>query len=114
MGSAAAGNLEAPTTSRGAPVPRRQYDLTLPDLSGSRAVVTGASDGMGLGMAAALAGAGAEVLVPVRNRAKGEAAVERVRDQVPVHQVDVELRDSHALSPCRHEPARRRAVLLIV
>lgn len=64
-------------------MPRRQYDLTLPDLDGSRAVVTGASDGMGLGMAAALAGAGAEVLMPVRNRTKGEAAVERVREQVP-------------------------------
>jgi NAD(P)-dependent dehydrogenase (short-subunit alcohol dehydrogenase family) len=64
-------------------VPRRQYDITLPDLHGRRAVVTGASDGMGLGMAAALAGAGAEVLMPVRNRVKGEAAAERVREQVP-------------------------------
>ena len=64
-------------------MPRKQYDLTLPDLDGSRAVVTGASDGMGLGIAAALAGAGAEVLMPVRNRAKGEAAAARVRAQVP-------------------------------
>ncbi len=46
----------------GAPVPRRQYDLTIPDLTGRRAVVTGASDGMGLGIAAPLAAAGAEVL----------------------------------------------------
>jgi NAD(P)-dependent dehydrogenase (short-subunit alcohol dehydrogenase family) len=64
-------------------VPRRQYDITLPDLHGRRAVVTGASDGMGLGIAAALASAGAEVLMPVRNRVKGEAAAERVREQVP-------------------------------
>ena len=61
----------------------RQYDITLPDLTGRRAVVTGASDGMGLGIAAALAGAGAEVLLPVRNPAKGEAAVERIRSTVP-------------------------------
>jgi NAD(P)-dependent dehydrogenase (short-subunit alcohol dehydrogenase family) len=61
----------------------RQYDLTLPDLAGRRAVVTGASDGMGLGMAASLAQAGAEVLMPVRNRAKGEAAVATIRATVP-------------------------------
>jgi NAD(P)-dependent dehydrogenase (short-subunit alcohol dehydrogenase family) len=61
----------------------RQYDLTLPDLTGRRAVVTGASDGMGLGMAASLAAAGAEVLMPVRNRAKGEAAVATIRATVP-------------------------------
>jgi NAD(P)-dependent dehydrogenase (short-subunit alcohol dehydrogenase family) len=61
----------------------RTYDLTLPDLTGKRALVTGASDGMGLGIAASLAGAGAEVLVPVRNRAKGEAAVSTIRSQVP-------------------------------
>ncbi|TGN65875.1 SDR family NAD(P)-dependent oxidoreductase [Nocardioides eburneiflavus] len=61
----------------------RQYDLTLPDLTGRRAVVTGASDGMGLGMAASLAAAGAEVLMPVRSRAKGEAAVATIRATVP-------------------------------
>lgn len=61
----------------------RQYDLSLPDLTGRRAVVTGASDGMGLGMAASLAAAGAEVLMPVRNRAKGEAAVATIRATVP-------------------------------
>jgi NAD(P)-dependent dehydrogenase (short-subunit alcohol dehydrogenase family) len=61
----------------------RTYDLTLPDLTGRRALVTGASDGMGLGIAAALAGAGAEVLMPVRNRSKGEAAVARIRSEVP-------------------------------
>jgi NAD(P)-dependent dehydrogenase (short-subunit alcohol dehydrogenase family) len=61
----------------------RQYDLTLPDLTGRRAVVTGASDGMGLGMAASLAAAGADVVMPVRNRAKGEAAVATIRAEVP-------------------------------
>ncbi len=46
-------------------MPRKNLDITVPDLSGKRAVVTGASDGMGLGMAARLAAAGAEVLMPV-------------------------------------------------
>ena len=35
----------------GARMPRKQYDLTVPDLTGQRAVVTGASDGIGLGIA---------------------------------------------------------------
>jgi NADP-dependent 3-hydroxy acid dehydrogenase YdfG len=37
-----------------------------PDLTGKRAVVTGASSGLGLGLAARLAAAGAEVVLPVR------------------------------------------------
>ena len=55
--------------------------VTLPDLSGRRAVVTGASDGIGFGIARRLAAAGAEVVLPVRNRAKGEAALTRIRGQ---------------------------------
>lgn len=56
-------------------MPRRTIDITIPNLSGQRAVITGASDGMGLRMAARLAAAGAEVIMPVRNMAKGEAAI---------------------------------------
>ena len=56
-------------------MPRRTIDITVPDLTGKRAVVTGASDGMGLGIAERLAAAGAEVIMPVRNRRKGEAAI---------------------------------------
>ncbi len=52
-------------------MPRRPIDITIPDLTGKRALVTGASDGMGLVMAARLAGAGAEVVMPVRNRQQG-------------------------------------------
>jgi NAD(P)-dependent dehydrogenase (short-subunit alcohol dehydrogenase family) len=51
-------------------MPRENIDITIPDLSGKRAVVTGASDGIGLGLAARLAAAGAEVIMPVRNRAR--------------------------------------------
>ncbi len=59
----------------------RRYDITVPDLTGKRAVVTGASDGIGLGIATRLAAAGAEVVMPVRNPRKGEAAAARIRDQ---------------------------------
>ena len=57
---------------------RARIDITIPDLSGKRALVTGASDGMGLGMAARLAAAGAEVIMPVRNPRKGEAAISKI------------------------------------
>ncbi|WP_114559043.1 SDR family oxidoreductase [Desertihabitans aurantiacus] len=62
---------------------RTRLDLTVPDLSGRRAVVTGASDGVGLVLATRLAAAGAEVVMPVRNRRKGEAAAARIREQQP-------------------------------
>lgn len=63
--------------------PRRYTDVVVPDLTGSRALVTGASDGIGLGIAERLARAGAELVLPVRNPAKGAAAVERLRAAVP-------------------------------
>ncbi|GAB7040144.1 MULTISPECIES: SDR family oxidoreductase [Catenuloplanes] len=56
---------------------------SVPNLSGRRAVVTGASDGIGRVIAARLAAAGAEVVMPVRNRAKGEAAIARIRREHP-------------------------------
>nr|WP_319680595.1 hypothetical protein [Streptomyces sp. AK02-01A] len=62
---------------------RTTLDITVPDLTGKPAVVTGASDGVGLGLAGRLALAGAEVVMPVRNPVKGAAAVERIRIEAP-------------------------------
>lgn len=70
---------------------RRKLDLTVPDLTGRRAVVTGGSDGIGLGIATALSAAGADVVLPVRNSAKGRTAVETVRRTVP--DASITLRD---------------------
>lgn len=72
----------------------RTPGFTVPDLSGRRAVVTGGSDGVGLGIATRLAAAGAEVLLPVRNAAKGAAAIASIRRQVPaadvvLHELDL-------------------------
>ena len=72
-------------------MPRRTPDLTIPALHGTRAVITGASDGIGLGIAARLAAAGAEVIMPVRDREKGERAIERIRSSAP--QGSLSLRD---------------------
>ncbi|MCP2264236.1 SDR family oxidoreductase [Promicromonospora thailandica] len=80
---------------------RTPLDITVPSLAGKRALVTGASDGMGLGLATRLAAAGAEVLMPVRNRSKGEAAAATVRRTVPdadiaLHDLDLASLDSVA------------------
>ncbi|MFS0733543.1 SDR family oxidoreductase [Microbacterium sp. 1P10UB] len=74
----------------------RRIDIPVPDLSGRRALITGGSDGIGLVLATRLAGAGAEVLLPVRDRAKGEAAVARIRERHPAARVilhDLDLAD---------------------
>jgi NAD(P)-dependent dehydrogenase (short-subunit alcohol dehydrogenase family) len=78
-------NQPAPTQPAPvSPARKRKYtDVVVPDLTGKRAVVTGASDGIGLGLAERLGRAGAELVLPVRNPAKGAAAVERLRAAVP-------------------------------
>lgn len=75
----------------------RNEPLTLPDLSGRRVLVTGASDGIGLEIAARFAGAGAEVVVPVRNRDKGAAAAARITAQHPRASVLLEDLDLSSL-----------------
>ncbi|MDA0179129.1 SDR family oxidoreductase [Solirubrobacter phytolaccae] len=75
-------------------MPRTLVDIDVPRLTGKLALVTGASDGLGLVLAERLAGAGAEVLMPVRNRAKGMTAADRIRASVPgavVHVREVDL-----------------------
>ncbi len=69
-------------------------DITVPDLTGKYAVVTGASDGIGLSIARRLAAAGAEIALPVRNLQKGELAIAAIRQQVPdarltLHELDL-------------------------
>ncbi|GAA1724328.1 SDR family oxidoreductase [Nonomuraea bangladeshensis] len=76
---------------------RTRTDLTVPDLSGKRAVVTGASDGMGLAMATRLAAAGAEVVMPVRNPRKGESALAAIRRAVPGADVSLRALDLSSL-----------------
>ncbi|MGG7306378.1 SDR family oxidoreductase [Curtobacterium sp. AB451] len=75
----------------------RNERLTLPDLGGRRVLVTGASDGIGLEIAARFAGAGAEVVVPVRNREKGSAAVDRITARHPGATVVLEDLDLSSL-----------------
>lgn len=64
-------------------MPRTPIDITVPDLTGRRAVVTGGSDGIGLRIATRLAAAGAEVVLPVRNPVKGAGAAAHIREAAP-------------------------------
>jgi NAD(P)-dependent dehydrogenase (short-subunit alcohol dehydrogenase family) len=75
----------------------RIHDLIIPDLTGELAVVTGASDGIGAVIAARLAQAGAEVIMPVRNRTKGDAAVQRIRATVDGAKVSTRSLDLSSL-----------------
>ncbi|MEW2447144.1 SDR family oxidoreductase [Streptomyces parvulus] len=81
-------------------MPRKDIDIDIavPDLSGRRAVVTGASDGIGLGIATRLAAAGAQVVMPVRDRGKGEAAAARIRARVPGADVSLRTLDLSSLA----------------
>ncbi|MEV0386103.1 oxidoreductase [Nonomuraea sp. NPDC050643] len=56
---------------------------SMPDLTGRAAIVTGASGGIGLATALELARHGARVVVAARDAAKGGAAVELIRREVP-------------------------------
>jgi NAD(P)-dependent dehydrogenase (short-subunit alcohol dehydrogenase family) len=75
----------------------RQPTVTVPDLSGKLAVVTGSNSGLGLGLATRLAAAGADVVMAIRNRAKGEAAVDQIRATVPDAKVTIKSLDLSSL-----------------
>ncbi|MFF7293757.1 SDR family oxidoreductase [Microbacterium sp. NPDC008134] len=77
---------------------RTPIDIEIPDLSGRRAVVTGGSDGIGLRIATRLAAAGAEIVLPVRNPTKGEAAASAIRAITPDARVQVAALDLSSLA----------------
>ena len=61
----------------------------IPDLTGRRAVVTGANAGLGLEVAHGLAAHGADVVLACRNTAKAEAAAAAIRGRTPRAEVEV-------------------------
>ncbi len=76
------------------------HDLvaTVPDLSGKLAIVTGANSGLGFGLARRLSAAGADVVMAIRNRAKGEAAIEEIRSTVPDAKLTIKALDLSSLA----------------
>jgi len=79
-------------------VPPTDRDVIVPDLSGKLAVVTGANSGLGLGLASRLSAAGADVIMAIRNRAKGEAAAEQIRATVPSAKLTIKSVDLSSLA----------------
>lgn len=71
------------------------------DLSGRRCLVTGANSGIGFETALALADLGADVVLLCRNRERGEAAVERIREQTGNARVSLEVIDLSELASIR-------------
>jgi NAD(P)-dependent dehydrogenase (short-subunit alcohol dehydrogenase family) len=71
--------------------------LEVPDLSGRLAVVTGANSGLGLGLARALSAAGAGVIMAIRSRQKGEAAIDEIRSTVPAAKLTLKQLDLASL-----------------
>jgi NAD(P)-dependent dehydrogenase (short-subunit alcohol dehydrogenase family) len=72
--------------------------VTVPDLSGKLVVVTGANSGLGFGLSRRLAVAGADVVMAIRNRAKGEAAIEEIRTTVPDAKLSIKALDLSSLA----------------
>jgi NAD(P)-dependent dehydrogenase (short-subunit alcohol dehydrogenase family) len=71
------------------------------DMSGKTVVITGGNSGIGFEAAAALAGGGAEVLITVRDAAKGEKAVNDIGARHPGAIVDLVVLDLGCLGSVR-------------
>ncbi|GAA1469294.1 oxidoreductase [Nocardiopsis exhalans] len=66
-----------------------ETNVSLPDLTGSTAVITGANSGLGLETAKVLARRGARVVLAVRDTAKGEEAACEVAGETEVRRLDL-------------------------
>ncbi|MEU8966934.1 oxidoreductase [Streptomyces sp. NPDC048491] len=78
----------------------------IPDQSGRTAVVTGANSGIGLVTARELARRGARVVLACRSEARGRAAEERIRGEVPDAQVEFRPLDLADLASVRDFAAK--------
>jgi NAD(P)-dependent dehydrogenase (short-subunit alcohol dehydrogenase family) len=76
------------------------HDLvaTVPDMSGKLVVITGANSGLGFGLARRLSAAGADVVMAIRNRSKGEAAIDDIRVTVPDAKLTIKSLDLSSLA----------------
>ena len=87
---------------------RAWSEADIPDLAGKRALVTGASSGIGLEVSRILAVHGAEVELAVRNAERGERAAAAIRANAPSARLEVSVVDV-ASAPSRRAFAEREA-----
>ncbi|GAA2452227.1 oxidoreductase [Streptomyces mauvecolor] len=78
----------------------------IPDQSGRTAVVTGANSGIGLVTARELARRGARVVLACRSEARGRAAEDRIRSEVPGAQAEFRTLDLADLASVREFAAK--------
>jgi NAD(P)-dependent dehydrogenase (short-subunit alcohol dehydrogenase family) len=81
----------------------------VPDQSGRLAIVTGSNTGLGYDTARVLAARGAQVVMAVRDTAKGEAAAARIRQLTPGAKVGVHKLDLGSLASVRAAAAAMAA-----
>lgn len=67
----------------------RWDERSVPDLQGKTVLITGSNSGIGFEAARVLAGKGADVVLAVRNAAKGQTAANALRREHPTATVDV-------------------------
>ncbi len=75
------------------------------DMQGKNVVVTGASSGIGLETARTLAALGARVLMLVRNKDRGEAAMTTIRASAPDARLELVLGDLYVMDDVRKAAA---------
>ncbi|WP_099038261.1 SDR family NAD(P)-dependent oxidoreductase [Mycobacterium neglectum] len=85
----------------GAGAPPAWNTADIPDQTGRTAVITGANTGIGFETAAALAANGADVVLAVRNLAKGRNAADRITAVAPGAGVSVQQLDLSSLESVR-------------
>jgi NAD(P)-dependent dehydrogenase (short-subunit alcohol dehydrogenase family) len=71
------------------------------DLSGKTIVITGGSAGLGVETARVLAAHGARIVSVVRDEAKGQAAVDTIRESVPKAEIELAVLDLFDLDSVR-------------
>ncbi len=85
-------------TAQNGLMPRTTHFMDVADLTGRRAIVTGANSGLGLELTRRLAKAGAHVTLAVRNADKGIAAMAKLASENPKAQLDLHLIDLSSLA----------------
>ena len=87
----------------------RWTEKDVPDQTGRLAIVTGSNTGLGYDTARVLAGRGAQVVMAVRDTAKGETAAARIRALTPGAQVSVHRLDLGSLASVKQAGAELAA-----